>query len=225
MSNLIKRLYHHPLLSSLMHTLVHELQRELRDCGSVIDLGCGPNSPLQYCSSITYSIGVEAFQPYLEQSKAKKIHTEYRNTRLEYLDFPDKCVDAVIMIDVLEHLPEELGHEVLAKAQRWARKKIIISSPNGFVEQSALDGNELQKHLSGWSYSCMRSMGYDCKGMAGPKCLRREVEGETMGDDLMVSIRYRPRVFWFLIATILQPIVYYCPRVAFSLFSVRKFDG
>lgn len=221
MNTLIQKLYHHPILSSLLHTLVNELQSELRDCKSVIDLGCGPSSPLQYCPWITHSIGVEAFEPYLEQSKAKEIHTEYLNVRLETLDFPDNSVDAVILIDVLEHLPEELGYKILQKAERWARKKVIVSSPNGFIEQSALDGNDLQKHLSGWDYFRMKSLGFSCKGMAGPKWLRREVEGGTMGDDLLVSMRFKPKAFWFAVASFLQLLIYYIPVFAFSLFSIK----
>lgn len=224
MNTLIRKLYHHPILSAFTHTLVHELQSELRDCQSVIDLGCGPSSPLQYCPWITHSIGVEAFESYLRQSQAKKIHTEYLNARLEALDFPDKSVDAVSLIDVLEHLPEELGYKILQKAERWARKKIIVSSPNGFIEQSALDGNELQKHLSGWDYARMKSLGFSCRGMAGPKWLRREVEGGTMGDDLLVSIRFRPRLLWFAVSTLLQPFTFYTPRIAFSLFSKKIFS-
>lgn len=225
MNALIRKLYHHPFLAALMHTLVYELQKELRDCKSVIDLGCGPSSPLQYCPWIEHSIGVEAFEPYLEQSRAKKIHTEYLNARLETLDFPDKSVDAVILIDVLEHLPEELGYQILKKAERWARKKVIVSSPNGFIEQSALDGNELQKHLSGWDNARMKSLGFRCRGMAGPKWLRREVEGGTMGNDLLVSIRFRPRAFWFVVSTCIQPWIYFFPSVAFSLFSVKFYRG
>lgn len=221
MKELIRKLYHHPILSAIMHTLVHELQKELRDCKSVIDLGCGPSSPLQYCPWIEYSIGVEAFEPYLEQSKARRIHNEYQNTRLEHLDFQDHCVDAVILIDVLEHLPEEIGYQILEKAERWARKKVIVSSPNGFIEQSDLDGNELQKHLSGWDYAKMKALGFRCRGMAGPKWLRREVEGGTMGDDLLVSIRFQPRFLWFMISSVFQPVIYYLPKMAFSLFSTR----
>lgn len=222
MNAIIRKLYHHPILSSLMHTLVHELKSELRDCRTVLDLGCGPSSPLQYCPWITHSIGVEAFEPYLKQSQSRKIHTEYLNSLIETLDFPDKCVDAVILIDVLEHLPEVLGYNVLQKAERWARKKVIVSSPNGFIEQSALDSNELQKHLSGWDYARMKSLDFCCRGMAGPKWLRREVEGETMGDDLLVSVRLRPRAFWFVLSALLQPITFVIPSVAFSLFSIKK---
>jgi len=222
MNTLIRNLYHHPILSAVMHTLVHELQIELKDCKSVIDLGCGPSSPLQYCPWITHSIGVEAFEPYLKQSQLRKIHTEYLNSRLETLDFPYKSVDAVILIDVIEHLPEELGYKVLQKAERWARKKVIVSSPNGFIEQSALDGNELQKHLSGWDSARMRSLCFRCRGMAGPKWLRREVQGGTMGDDLLVSMRFRPRAFWFVVSTLLQPIMFLIPNMAFSLFSTKR---
>ncbi len=224
MKYLINRLYHHPVFAKLIHTLVNELQKELRGYNSVIDLGCGPSSPLQFCPWIKDSIGVEEFEPYLEKSKAKKIHAAYIKSRLEDLEFDEKCVDAVILIDVLEHLPEEVGYKILRKAEQWAKYKVIISSPNGFIEQSALDGNELQKHLSGWDYKTMKSLGYKSRGMAGPKWLRTEVEGETMGDDLLTSIRLQPKAFWFLVATLLQPICYYLPITAYSLLSTKKLN-
>lgn len=224
-NRLIRKLYHHPVLSAFMHTLVHELRSELRECKSVIDLGCGPSSPLQYCPRVEFSIGVEAFEPYLKQSQAGKIHTKYLNARLETIDFPEKSADAVILIDVLEHLPEELGRQILEKARCWAKKKVIVSSPNGFVQQSALDGNEFQRHLSGWDHSRMRALGFRCRGMAGPKCLRREVVGGTMGEDLLVSIRFRPRMLWFIVSTLLQPFVYFIPKYAFSLMSVLAVEG
>ena len=66
---------------------------------------------------------------------------------------------------------------------------------------------------------------YGKRGLAGPKWLRQEVEAETMGDDLMTSIRFRPRFFWFVIATLLQPIVYRIPKFAFSLMSVKSLSG
>ncbi len=116
----------------------------------ILDLGCGPSSPLQHCKNIKYSVGVEAFPPYLDVTKAKEIHTEYLAKKIEEVDFPEKSFDAVIMIKVLEHLPEKTGLEMLKKAEKWAKKKVIISSPNGFISQKEVDNNPLQKHLSGW---------------------------------------------------------------------------
>ena len=69
---LYSALYHNKFLEKIFHTTVYNLKRDLKDCKSVLDLGCGKDSPLQYCKSIKYSVGVEAFKPSLEASKSKK---------------------------------------------------------------------------------------------------------------------------------------------------------
>lgn len=186
-----------------------------------MDLGCGPSSPLQHCRNIKYSVGVETFIPYLEESKKRNIHSKYLNKDIKDLDFPENYFDAVIMIEVLEHLPEELGKETLKKAEGWAKKKIIVSSPNGFIPQKEVDNNPLQRHLSGWGYVKLKKMGFIIYGLAGLKFLRQEVQSENMGDDLMNSIRLFPKPFWFIVAALSQIIVYFLPTLAYCLFSVK----
>lgn len=220
--NFINDLHKSKVLGMIFHTLDYCLQRELRDCETVLDLGCGPSSPLQHCKNIKRSVGVEAFRPYLEESKRKNIHSEYLDKKIEELDFPEHSFDAVILIEVLEHLPEKTGYEILEKARKWARKKVIVSSPNGFINQKAVDNNPLQKHLSGWDYGKMKKLGFRCTGLAGIKFLRQEVENETMGDDLTTSIRWKPKFFWFAVATASQIFTYFFPRLAFELFSVKR---
>lgn len=219
---MISTLYHNKLIARLFHTIVSELQTELKDCELVLDLGCGPSSPLQYCKNIKRSVGVEAFRPYLEESQKRKIHSEYLEKKIEDLDFPENSFDAVIMIEVLEHLPEKVGREILQRAEKWARKKVIISSPNGFIPQKAVDNNELQKHLSGWDNKKMKKLGFKTRGLAGLKILRQEVENDSMKDDLTTSIRFRPKIFWFIIASLSQILIYYVPERAFELFSVKN---
>lgn len=219
---MISKLYSSKFLERLFHTLGYCLQKELEGCESVLDLGCGPSSPLQHCRGVKYSVGVEPFGPYLEESKKLGIHSEYLDKRIEDLDFPEGSFDAVLMIEVLEHLPKEVGLDVLKKCQRWAKKKVIISSPNGFLAQKELDHNSLQKHLSGWDYRAMRGRGFKCRGLAGLKFLRQENQEETMGDNLLSSIRFRPRFFWFVVATLSQLLTYYLPQLAFGLFSVKE---
>lgn len=221
---MVSKLYSSKPLERLFHTLGYCLQRELQDCESVLDLGCGPSSPLQRCRGVKYSVGVEPFRPYLEKSKKLGIHSEYLDKRIEDLSFPDDSFDAVIMIEVLEHLPRNVGLEALKKCQQWARKKVIISLPNGFVAQKELDNNPLQKHLSGWDYQTLRGLGFECRGLAGLKFLRQENQDETMGDNLMSSIRFRPKFFWFVVATLSQLITYHVPQLAFGLFSVKEVE-
>lgn len=153
MSKIINKLHKSMLLGRIFHTLDYCLRRELKDCKTVLDLGCGPSSPLQYCKDIEYSVGVETFKPYLEKSKDKKIHTEYIEKKIEEIDFPEDSFDAVIMIEVLEHLSKKTGKDIIKKASKWTRKKVIISTPNGYFSMDAVDKNNFQRHLSGWGYT------------------------------------------------------------------------
>ncbi len=222
MKKLIDKIYHSRFFSSIFRTTVYCLKRELRECESVLDLGCGPSSPLQYCKNIKYSVGVETFRPYLEESKKRKIHTEYIEKRVEEVDSPENSFDAVILIEVLEHLSEEKGYEILKKAEKWAKKKIIISTPNGFLPQKALEGNPFQRHLSGWSIETMEKRGFRCRGLSGLKWLRREAPLEGTGNDFMASVRLKPRFFWFITATLSQLLTYRFPKYAFEIFCVKK---
>jgi SAM-dependent methyltransferase len=219
---IIDQLHKSKFLGAIFHTLDYCLQKELADCESVLDLGCGPSSPLQYCKNIKHSIGVEAFPPYLKEAQRQGTHTEYLAKKIEDLDFPERSFDAIILIEVVEHLPEQVGLEIIKKAEKWAKKKVVLSSPNGFVAQKEVDNNPWQKHLSGWDLAKMQRLGYQSHGLAGLKFLRQEALKDTMGDDLLTSIRFRPKIFWFALATASQLITYFIPSLAFELFSVKK---
>lgn len=130
----------------------------------------------------------------------------------------------MILIEVLEHLPQKEGLALIKKSKDWARKKVIVTSPNGFVPQKEVDKNPWQKHLSGWGYKKMKKLGFKSVGLAGFKILRQEVESDTMQDDLMSSIRFWPKPFWFFIAVISQSVAFREPILAFELFSVNHTD-
>jgi ubiquinone/menaquinone biosynthesis C-methylase UbiE len=222
MKKIIDKIYHSRLFSSIFRTTVFCLKKELRDCESVLDLGCGPSSPLQYAKNVKYSVGVEAFAPYMEESKKRKIHSEYIQKKVQEVDFPEKSFDAVIMIELIEHLPKEAGFEMLKKAEKWAKKKVIVSTPNGFLPQLERDNNLLQRHLSGWELDEMKSLGFICRGLSGLKSLRQEAPEVIEENDFMASIRLRPSFFWFVIATLSQLVTYPFPAKAFEIFCVKK---
>ena len=224
MKKLIDKIYHNYFLAWLFPTTVYCLQKNLKDCESVLDLGCGPSSPLQYCKNIKYSVGVETFPPYFEESRKRKVHTEYIRDKVENVAFSEKSFDAVIMIELIEHLPKELGLEMLHKAAKWGRKKIIVSTPNGYLSQNTYDGNPFQKHLSGWDIKTMKGLGFHCRGLSGLKFLRNSepIEINSSQNDFMASIRLRPRFFWFIMATLSQFFTYYFPARAFEIFCVKK---
>jgi len=188
-----------------------------------LDLGCGCGSPIQHCS-VSHSVGVEAFEPYLDESRKRGIHKEYILEDISRLDFEPKSFDAVIMIDVLEHLEKDSGRVVLEKAEKWARKKVIVSTPNGFLPAESVEGNPFQAHRSGWTIGEMRELGYKVYGTAGWRFLRRK-ELKDVGGGRFVTVRFRPKTFWWFVSGLTQTITYYFPRLAYELFCVKKVGG
>jgi len=137
------------------------------------------------------------------------------------VDFPNKSFDAVILIDVIEHLTKKDGIALLKKMEKWANKKIIITTPNGFVSQPSVDDNKLQLHLSGWKPQEFINKNYKAYGLAGLKIIRKN---EIPIDDktLFSSIKWQPKIFWFAIASISQIFTYHLPKLSFQNFYVKK---
>jgi SAM-dependent methyltransferase len=187
------------------------LKRELSGCDSVLDLGCGYFSPIDRCN-VPFSVGVELFEPYLQESKRKAVHTQYIKADIAKLEFRPKSFDAVVAIEVLEHLTKEEGHELISRMTEWARKKVIVTTPNGQLCQDAYDGNPLQEHKSAWSVEELRKLGFKVFGIDGWKKLR----------GYKGSVKYPPIFLWMRISDLSQKITYRFPKLAFRLFAIKE---
>ena len=89
-----------------------------------------------------------------------------------------------------------------------------------------MNNNPMQVHLSEWDIPKIKFLGFNrFKGLAGLKYLRAEIDHDTMGDDLFISIKYKPKFFWFIIATLSQILTYRLPNLAFGLFCVKMKDN
>lgn len=200
-----------PFYRKIFPGLIKYLRRELSNCDTVLDLGCGYNSPIQYCN-VSFSIGVEFFDPYLQENERKGIHNRYIKGDITKIDFKPKSFDAVIAIDVLEHLYKEDGQKLLKKMEKWARKKIIIFTPNGYVYQDGYDNNPFQEHKSGWNVEELGNLGFKIFGINGWKKLR----------GYRGIIKYKPTLLWTIISDLTQKITHHFPNLAFQLFSVKQ---
>jgi hypothetical protein len=72
---------------------------------------------------------------------------------------PDRSIDSVIALDVIEHLKYREGRRLLSEAVRISRKQVVIFTPLGFYRQSyargdtdrwGMGGTYWQTHRSGW---------------------------------------------------------------------------
>ncbi len=196
-----------------MHPLTKELQAALKDCKSVLDVGCGSNSPIKYLSKKFHASGIDAYKPNLEESEKQGIHDEYHQMNILDIDkkFKENSFDCVIALDVIEHLTKKDGWKLLDSMEKAAKKKTIVFTPNGYLPQAA-DDNPWQEHKSGWTVNEMRKRGYHIIGINGWKPLRGEC----------ARIRFWPRKIWNIISHITQLYTRNKPELAFQILCIKN---
>jgi SAM-dependent methyltransferase len=153
---------------------VAELRRLLTDCTSVLDVGCGGDSPLRLIG-VTHTVGLDGHAPTLELARARSTHSELVLGRVEDMPklFTHHQFDAVVALDLIEHLTPDAGRRLVTEMTLLARRRIVLFTPNGFIQQAS-EGGDLQEHLSGWTPDDLRGLGLDVIGMLGHRSLRGE---------------------------------------------------
>ncbi len=190
------------------------LEMQLKDCSSVLDVGCGSDSPLSKVKKSFKSHGVDGHKPSIERSRKNHIHDSYTFGNLTKLDtlFKPKSFDAVIALDVIEHFEKKDSLLFIKKLEKIASKKVILLTPNGFYAQDGYDSNPYQIHKSGWSNDDLTDLGYTVYGLRGLKWIR--------GD--YATIRYQPWIIWGLISFISEPLLYFFPNLSYDLFAIKE---
>jgi len=129
---------------------------KIRDGGSCDDIGPGirPQTLRRYSRHYC----VEPCPEYADWLDARGWQT-FRLTALEHLRIGGQYVDALFLLDVIEHMEREEGEEVLRLAQK-AAGQVIVFTPLGFYPQTytegepdawGLNGGIWQTHRSGWT--------------------------------------------------------------------------
>lgn len=196
----------YPYYSLLEHNLV--------GMKSVLDVGCGARSPLANVPKAFHSVGLDVFGESIRRSKKLRIHDEYiigDVTKLARL-VPPKSFDAVVALDLIEHLTKQEGESLLTSMEKIARKKVIVMTPNGFYRQEPYEKNPYQVHKSGWTTQDFQSRGYRVLGIRGLKSLRGEY----------ATIRWKPWFVWGVISALSQYILVWFPRFSYQLFAVKN---
>ena len=212
--NLLKRI-DNIFFGSLQNHYSRMLEKEVVNCKSLLDVGCGFESPIRnFSHKIDYTVGIDMFENAIERSRVANIHNEYKIGNVLDLDklFYEKSFECVVASDLIEHLIKEDGYKLLQKMEKIATKKVIIYTPNGFLQQGEFDHNRLQKHISGWEISEMRALGFHIIGINGCKKLRGE----------FAAIKYHPKVFWGRISLISQLFTTKNPKYAFGILCVKE---
>ena len=190
------------------------IERIISGSKSVLDVGCGADSPLKRVKKTFRSEGVDVFKESITVSKKKKIHDSYKLCDIRKLGsvYKKASFDTAIGLDVIEHLGKKESIKLIADMERIARKKVILLTPNGFYHQDAYDNNPYQVHKSAWGIEDLKRLGYRVYGLRGLKYLRGEY----------ATVKYKPWFFWGLIAFLSEPFLYFVPSLSYHLFAVKN---
>jgi SAM-dependent methyltransferase len=188
------------------------LKESLIDCRIILDVGCGRGSPIRAFSKNFYSVGVDLFKPALLESKNKRIHDDYVLADITNLCFKPNFFDAVLALDVIEHLEKTKGFRLIKTMENLAKKKVVIITPNGFLHQGVRSNNVFQVHLSGWTVNDLKGLKYKVHGIVGLKLLRTEE----------AKLRFKPDFLFSEIADISQKLTYHFPHIAFELLCIKN---
>jgi hypothetical protein len=195
------------------HVFRRALRHALVGCGSVLDVGCGVASPLAALGLDAVTIGLDRCLPDLARARAAGTHDALVCADASSVDrlFAPASIDAVVALDVVEHLERETAVALLGRLERVARRRVVVFTPNGFVPQPATPENPWQEHRTGFSAADMRRLGYRVRGMHGLWFLFGAF-GEC---------RLRPGALWRRVADATAPALYFLPILAFGLLCTK----
>lgn len=132
--------------------------REQLGRSTVLDLGCGIAPALWLNFEPEGYLGVDAFEPYIENVRLKCPHLKFEQHDLRApLPFADRSYDVVVLSDVIEHFDVGTAEKVLLEAFRVSKRGVLLRTPDGYIEQEGdawgMGGDEFQRHRSGWTAS------------------------------------------------------------------------
>jgi hypothetical protein len=156
---------HHPL-TAVMDSVVRLQPSSVLDVGvgygkwgflirEALDFMHGRHEPNQFKVRID---GLEAFEGYTSPLYAW-VYDEVRHCDVVSVVEDLPSYDLVVMGDVIEHMPKEVGLRVLQTLLQKSRN-VIVATPSEFFAQDILD-NPWETHRSAWSREDFAAWPYD----------------------------------------------------------------
>jgi hypothetical protein len=140
--------------------IVNSIYKFILQTSKVLDIGPGIY-PMRFFKPKCH-LCIEPFQQYIDilQEKMGEEIVILKAYAQEALDIiPDKSIDSIFLLDVIEHMEKEDGLRLIKSMERIAKIQIAIFTPLGFMPQEyeagekdawGCDGIDVQTHKSGW---------------------------------------------------------------------------
>jgi len=212
MFNLIKDIIVNNLRSKPVY--LRWLESDLADCDSILELGCGSDSPLLKIGLGYKTHAIDIWEPYVTKHNEAGNYKTCTVANILTMSYPEKSYDAIVMCDVLEHMERKEVYytKLFRKFENCARKKVILLVPNGFMENDEVDGDPYQRHVSAWWPDDYKREGYKVKGTTGLHCLYGKAG----------IVKRRPFVLMSYIGQLSQLLIYHFPNLAWHSYAVKE---
>lgn len=162
-------------MSEFVLAISGRLRAQLARCSSVVELG---NGPYGWISGLDQSrrIAVDLFPPYVANVRATnpEIEAVLADVRDWIRAQPSDSLDAVLLMNILEHMEAPDGHDLIRHSLRVARRRVIVYVPNGWQPQAPEQENPefglnpLQAHVSGWTEDDLTPYGFSIERIPVP---------------------------------------------------------
>lgn len=181
---------------------------------TVLDLGCDRGDFMEVISKGRRwkIIGIELYEDSIKWAKKRDIYEQVIKGDVTKLPrrVMKKKYDLVFCSQVLEHLPKNKGEQALKKWEKLAGKRIVVSTPRGFIpyeriEIQSEEKNPHQKHLSGWQIKEFTDRDYKVRGQGAAFIYGKNGIARSLPSLLP---------FLSLVSIIFAPLVYFFPRLS-----------
>lgn len=203
------------------YNLGFRLDQEIEPNWKVLDVGCGKRCALKPTAKNFWTVGIDHYFPYIQFCRASGAYDAFSLGDARHLPFKSNAFDCLVAIEVLEHMNRKDAFLMLKELERVAAKKIILTTPNGFLPTYAgPDDNPEEAHLSGWKVEELNDLGFDIYGISGLKIFWTIRRGRAV-------FRFIPDRFRFLQKIIMDIsgfFVHKRPKRAFQLLLIKKIN-
>jgi SAM-dependent methyltransferase len=181
----------------------------------ILDVGCGTTSMLAAFNARPSRtrcrlIGLDIHAPTIAWCRAHGFHDDYICA-----DATDESalpeVDVIVATDLIEHLEKPAALSVLALFERKASIAVEVLTPNGYIFNPFNSDNPFMEHRCGFEAADLRSLGYECSGLGGPKRLRGSH-----------AIPFRPRIASVPLLAVLSRVMRSLPAQSFHLLGRKR---
>ena len=216
LNNMLKKMYQKIFGP---YRLVSLLVKEIENNWTILDTGCGRTSPLKKVNKGHYRVGIDFFKPYIMKMKTLSVHNAYVLADVRALPFKSKSFDCVVATEIIEHLSKDDGLKMFEEIENIAAKKIIMTTPNGFLPTFAgPEDNPDETHLCGYTESELKKLGFKVRGLNGLKSFWTIKDGQSV-------IKFRlPKIISSLIINLTEPFAFHRPSLAFQFFFTKDVD-